>query len=276
MAEKKYINILLILTFFIALILSLRSVILDTDFVFSDAVARVGTQEISRDRYNEILNLVDENNVNEISSNKKALIRERLIDEELLLQKAIELGLIRKDSILKNNIVQVMLDYIVSSNQEPDPTNQELNEFFEKNLGLFSGTTSFKLKVFSFVRHTTKAEIAYQSLKKGSLEQAESSSEELIILPQTFLSLQKIRDYLGPSILPTIKNLKKGEFTEIIEINNMSVIILCLDTLIESVPKFQNIKNQVKGRYIKERDDRLVREYLKELREMYEVEKFAL
>lgn len=276
MAEKKYINILLILTFFIALILSLRSVILDTDFVFSDAVARVGTQEISRDRYNEILNLVDENNVNEISSNKKALIRERLIDEELLLQKAIELGLIRKDSILKNNIVQVMLDYIVSSNQEADPTNQELNEFFEKNLGLFSGTTSFKLKVFSFVRDTTKAEIAYQSLKKGSLKQAESSSEELIILPQTFLSLQKIRDYLGPSILPTIKNLKKGEFTEIIEINNMSVIILCLDTLIESVPKFQNIKNQVKGRYIKERDDRLVREYLKELREMYEVEKFAL
>tara|TARA_Y100000816_G_scaffold292488_1_gene288033 strand:- start:418 stop:1248 length:831 start_codon:yes stop_codon:yes gene_type:complete len=276
MAEKKYINILLILTFFIALILSLRSVILDTDFVFSDAVARVGTQEISRDRYNEILNLVDENNVNEISSNKKALIRERLIDEELLLQKAIELGLIRKDSILKNNIVQVMLDYIVSSNQEPDPTNQELNEFFEKNLGLFSGTTSFKLKVFSFVRDTTKAEIAYQSLKKGSLKQAESSSEELIILPQTFLSLQKIRDYLGPSILPTIKNLKKGEFTEIIEINNMSVIILCLDTLIESVPKFQNIKNQVKGRYIKERDDRLVREYLKELREMNEVEKFAL
>ena len=276
MAEKKYINILLILTFFIALILSLRSVILDTDFVFSDAVARVGTQEISRDRYNEILNLVDENNVNEISSNKKALIRERLIDEELLLQKAIELGLIRKDSILKNNIVQVMLDYIVSSNQEPDPTNQELNEFFEKNLGLFSGTTSFKLKVFSFVRDTTKAEIAYQSLKKGSLKQAESSSEELIILPQTFLSLQKIRDYLGPSILPTIKNLKKGEFTEIIEIDNMLVIILCLDTLIESVPKFQNIKNQVKGRYIKERDDRLVREYLKELREMYEVEKFAL
>ena len=276
MAEKKYINILLILTFFIALILSLRSVILDTDFVFSDAVARVGTQEISRDRYNEILNLVDENNVNEISSNKKALIRERLIDEELLLQKAIELGLIRKDSILKNNIVQVMLDYIVSSNQEPDPTNQELNEFFEKNLGLFSGTTSFKLKVFSFVRDTTKAEIAYQSLKKGSLKQAESSSEELIILPQTFLSLQKIRDYLGPSILPAIKNLKKGEFTEIIEIDNMLVIILCLDTLIESVPKFQNIKNQVKGRYIKERDDRLVREYLKELREMYEVEKFAL
>ena len=276
MAEKKHINILLILTFFIALIFSLRSVILDTDFVFSDAVARVGTQEISRDRYNEILNLVDENNVNEISSNKKALIRERLIDEELLLQKAIELGLIRKDSILKNNIVQVMLDYIVSSNQEPDPTNQELNEFFEKNLGLFSGTTSFKLKVFSFVRDTTKAEIAYQSLKKGSLKQAESSSEELIILPQTFLSLQKIRDYLGPSILPAIKNLKKGEYTEIIEINNMSVIILCLDTFIESVPKFQNIKNQVKGRYIKERDDRLVREYLKELREMYEVEKFAL
>ena len=95
-------------------------------------------------------------------------------------------------------------------------------------------------------------------------------------MPQTFLSLQKIRDYLGPSILPTIKNLKKGEFTEIIEIDNMSVIILCLDTLIESVPKFQNIKNQVKGRYIKERDDRLVREYLKELREMNEVEKFAL
>ncbi len=276
MAEKKNINILLILTFFIALIFSLRSVILDTDFVFSDAVARVGTQEISRDRYNEILNLVDANNVNEISSNKKVLIIERLIDEELLLQKAIELGLIRKDSMLKNNIVQVMLDYIVSSNQEPDPTNQELNEFFEKNLGLFSGTTSFKLKVFSFVRDTTKAEIAYQSLKKGSLKQAESSSEELIILPQTFLSLQKIRDYLGPSILPAIKNLKKGEYTEIIEINNMSVIILCLDTFIESVPKFQNIKNQVKGRYIKERDDRLVREYLKELREMYEVEKFAL
>ena len=91
----------------------------------------------------------DQSNL-ELTLEKKNLIRERLIDEELLIQRAIELDLVRNDSLVKGNLIQTMFQYIINSNELAEPSEAELREYFSKEKNYFSSGKRFKLKELYF------------------------------------------------------------------------------------------------------------------------------
>ena len=276
MIEKKYVNIALIVIFFLSLFVSLNSVIFETNFQLDQAIARVGEKEISRQRFEEIINVLDDQSNLELTLEKKNLIRERLIDEELLIQRAIELDLVRNDSLVKGNLIQTMFQYIVNSNELVDPSETELREYFNKEKDYFSSGKRYKLKNYTF-RNLSDAETARNLLNQSNLENFLKlvETENAIDLPNVFLTPQKIRDYLGPKVLEELPNLEKGDFSNIFEINQVPSIVICIDILPDKNPKFEEIIEQIKNKFIRDREDRLVKEYIENLRNFYEIEKYS-
>ena len=100
-------------------------------------------------------------------------------------------------------------------------------------------------------------------------------TENTIDLPNVFLTPQKIRDYLGPKALEELPNLDKGDFSKIFEINQIPSIIICIDILLNNSPKFEEIVEQIKNKFIRDREDNLVKEYIENLRNFYEIEKYS-
>tara|TARA_B100000579_G_scaffold409675_1_gene398918 strand:- start:391 stop:1224 length:834 start_codon:yes stop_codon:yes gene_type:complete len=276
MIDKKYINIALIVIFFSSLFISLNSVIFETNFQLDQAIARVGEKEISRQRFEEIIKVLDDQSNSELTLEKKNLIRERLIDEELLIQRAIELDLVRNDSLVKGNVIQTMFQYIINSNELAEPTEAELRNHFIKEKNYFSSGKRYKLKNYSF-RNLSDAETARNSLNQSNFENflKLTETENTIDLPDVFLTPQKIRDYLGPKVLEELPNLEKGGFSNIFEINQVPSIIFCIDILLDNNPKFEEIIEQIKNKFIRDREDNLVKEYIKNLRNFYEIEKYS-
>jgi hypothetical protein len=276
MIDKKYVNISLIVVFFVSLFISLNSVIFETNFQLDQAIARVGEKEISRQRFEEIINVLDDQSNLELTLEKKNLIRERLIDEELLIQRAIELDLVRNDSLVKGNLIQTMFQYIVNSNELVDPSETELREYFNKEKDYFSSGKRYKLKNYTF-RNLSDAETARNLLNQSNLENFLKlvETENAIDLPNVFLTPQKIRDYLGPKVLEELPNLEKGDFSNIFEINQVPSIVICIDILPVKNPKFEEIIEQIKNKFIRDREDRLVKEYIENLRNFYEIEKYS-
>ena len=276
MIEKKYVNIALIVIFFLSLFVSLNSVIFETNFQLDQAIARVGDKEISRQRFEEIINVLDDQSNLELTLEKKNLIRERLIDEELLIQRAIELDLVRNDSLVKGNLIQTMFQYIVNSNELVDPSETELREYFNKEKDYFSSGKRYKLKNYTF-RNLSDAETARNLLNQSNLENFLKlvETENAIDLPNVFLTPQKIRDYLGPKVLEELPNLEKGDFSNIFEINQVPSIVICIDILPDKNPKFEEIIEQIKNKFIRDREDNLVKEYIENLRNFYEIEKYS-
>ena len=80
MINKKYVNLALIVIFFVSLLISLSSVIFETNFQLDQAIARVGEKEISRQRFEEIIKILDDQSNSQLTLEKKNLIREMLID----------------------------------------------------------------------------------------------------------------------------------------------------------------------------------------------------
>lgn len=276
MIDKKYVNIALIIVFFVSLFISLNAVIFETNFQLDQAIARVGEKEISRQRFEEIIKILDDQSNSELTLEKKNLIRDRLIDEELLIQRAIELDLIRNDSLVKGNVIQTMFQYIINSNELPEPSEAELREYLIKEKNYFSSGKRYKLKNYTF-RNFNDAETARNSLAQNNFEDFLKyvETENTIDLPNVFLTPQKIRDYLGPKALEELPNLDKGDFSKIFEINQIPSIIICIDILLDNSPKFEEIVEQIKNKFIRDREDNLVKEYIENLRNFYEIEKYS-
>jgi len=276
MIDKKYVNIALIVVFFVSLFISLSSVIFETNFQLDQAIARVGEKEISRQRFEEIIKVLDDQSNSELTLEKKNLIRERLIDEELLIQRAIELDLVRNDSLVKGNVIQTMFQYIINSNELVEPSEAELREYFSKEKNYFSSGRRYKLKNYTF-RNSNDAETAINFLNQSNLESFLKlvETESAIDLPNVFLTPQKIRDYLGPKALEELPSLKIGGFSNIFEINEVPSIVICIDILLDNNPKFEEIAEQIKNKFIRDREDSLVKEYIENLRNFYEIEKYS-
>ena len=276
MIDKKYVNIALIVVFFVSLFISLNSVIFETNFQLDQAIARVGEKEISRQRFEEIIKVLDDQSNSELTLEKKNLIRERLIDEELLIQRAIELDLVRNDSLVKGNVIQTMFQYIINSNELVEPSEAELREYFSKEKNYFSSGRRYKLKNYTF-RNSNDAETAINFLNQSNLESFLKlvETESAIDLPNVFLTPQKIRDYLGPQALDELPSLEKGGFSNIFEINEVPSIVICIDILLDNNPKFEEIAEQIKNKFIRDREDNLVKEYIENLRNFYEIEKYS-
>lgn len=276
MIDKKYVNIALIVVFFVSLFISLNSVIFETNFQLDQAIARVGEKEISRQRFEEIIKVLDDQSNSELTLEKKNLIRERLIDEELLIQRAIELDLVRNDSLVKGNVIQTMFQYIINSNELVEPSEAELREYFSKEKNYFSSGRRYKLKNYTF-RNLNDAETAINLLNQSNLESFLKlvETESAIDLPNVFLTPQKIRDYLGPKVLDELPSLEKGGFSNIFEINEVPSIVICIDILLDNNPKFEEIAEQIKNKFIRDREDSLVKEYIENLRNFYEIEKYS-
>lgn len=274
--DKKYVNIALIIVFFISLFISLNAVIFETNFQLDQAIARVGEKEISRQRFEEIIKILDDQSNSELTLEKKNLIRDRLIDEELLIQRAIELDLIRNDSLVKGNVIQTMFQYIINSSELPEPSEAQLREYLIKEKNYFSSGKRYKLKNYTF-RNFNDAETARNSLIQNNFEDflKHVETENTIDLPNVFLTPQKIRDYLGPQVLEELPNLDKGDFSKIFEINQIPSIIICIDILLDNSPKFEEIVEQIKNKFIRDREDNLVKEYIENLRNFYEIEKYS-
>ena len=276
MIDKKYVNIALIVVFFVSLFISLNSVIFETNFQLDQAIARVGEKEISRQRFEEIIKVLDDQSNSELTLEKKNLIRERLIDEELLIQRAIELDLVRNDSLVKGNVIQTMFQHIINSSELDEPSEAELREYFSKEKNYFSSGRRYKLKNYTF-RNLNDAETAINLLNQSDFESFLKlvETESAIDLPNVFLTTQKIRDYLGPKVLDELPSLEKGGFSNIFEINEVPSIVICIDILLDNNPKFEEIAEQIKNKFIRDREDSLVKEYIENLRNFYEIEKYS-
>ena len=276
MINKKIINIALIIVFFISLFLSLNAVIFETNFNLDSAVARVGEKEISMQRFEEIIKVLDDQSNSELTLEKKNMIRERLIDEELLIQRAIELDLIRNDSLIKGNIIQTMFQHIINSNEVIEPSEKQLRDYFRKEKDYFSSGKRFKLKNYSF-RNLNEAETGSKYLKKNNFDAFLNltNKENIFDVPEVFLTPQKIRDYLGPKALQELENLNKGDYSEVIKLNDIPSIIFCIDILYSKTPLFEEIYDQIKDKFIREREDILVKEYIENLRNFYEIERYS-
>lgn len=280
MNKDKALNILLVLGVFVGISLAIFSSIQDTNFeVDNNWVARVGDIEISREKYLLQLEGLNLDKRAPLKEEDRAFVLERMIEEELLIQRAKDLGMFSTNTMIRGAIVQQMINMIISENSLDIVSTSQLKEFYEANKGFFTSADRLRLKQIYFSDEKggalERAQNAYLHLvQSNNLDEIDSKSDESALeVPNTLMTLSKVREYIGPSLMQLAKMLKPGEFTSPKKVIGGYKIIVLLERRDASPPDFKEIRDRVKSEYKKRKDDEALRDYLNKLKKWYEIER---
>ena len=280
MNKDKALNILLVLGVFAGISLAIFSSIQDTNFGADyNWVAWVGDIEISREKYLLQLEGLNLDKRVPLKEEDRAFVLERMIEEELLIQRAKDLGMFSTNTMIRGAIVQQMINMIISENSLDKVSTSQLKEFYEENKGFFTSADRLRLKQIYFSDEKggalERAQNAYLYLVHGNnLDVIDSKSDESALeVPNTLMTLSKVREYIGPSLMQLAKMLKPGEFTSPKKVIGGYKIIVLLERRDASPPDFKEIRDRVKSEYQKRKDDKALRDYLNKLKKWYEIDR---
>ncbi len=212
-------------------------------------LAVVNGKAISWDQYHLYLHKAEEGKRNPLTEAEKRLVLQRMIEEELLFQKAKKLGLIEKDPQIRKTIISSMMDFIKTNPERTVlPTNEVLKSFFEKNKPEFRPISRIK------VDHRIHLK-------------SEDKSKSTSYTPKRLLPINSLLPYLGPSLTKVSLKLKIGETAGPIEKGGYVHYIKVLERESDSRQNsFESVKNEVLKLYQRRQREEFVKKRLLEMR----------
>ena len=281
MSNKSFINTILVLGIIIGVSLASISLIKRVNFeTAGDWVANIEGAKITKEKYLLQLEGLRSDKRSPLTQKDKEFVLERMIEEELLIKRALDMGMLRTNPMARGTIVQQMINRIISDNDMVEVSEAELNEFFNNNLGFFTNANRLRVKQIYFqdqedgtTSSSQKAKQAFDKLLSGdTFEETKSlGTQTALEVPDTLMTLSKVREYLGPSLMLIAGKLEPGEFTTPKRVSGGYKIVYLVDKENSKSPDLSDIKNQVLSEFRKRRDDQSLRDYLEDLKSWYDI-----
>jgi len=243
----------------------------------SDAVARVNGELIRVDDYQRVLSALAQDRRDSLTPADRHLVLNRLIEEELLVQRGLDLGFARQDSKVRKDIVAAVIDSVVSESGDKQPTDAQVQAFYDEQRDFFTGPGRVRVRQI-WVRAATaadapaaleRAQQATQRLRAGedfATVHDALADPELVPLPDALLPPTKLGDYLGPTALRTVLSLEPGAVSDPIRSNTGYHVLQVVERQSATAPPLAEIKPQVEIELRRRAADEALRSYLDGLR----------
>lgn len=206
-----------------------------------EAVARVDGQLILRDAWRRAVAAVAADRRAPLSADDERHILQRLIDEELLVQHGVALGLVERDARLRSTLVsQVMQAATQAARAEPD----------EAALRAFHGDQR------EFFTPAARLRVRAWRIDAGGARTPFTPP-----VPDALLPPATLQAYLGPALTQRALALAPGEQDTV-----DGIALELLEAQPGVAPPFEQARAEVRREWLRRADEAAVRELLAQLR----------
>jgi len=236
---------------------------------YADAVAVVDGVPIPRAVYDSAIEGLASAKRNPLTDAEKREALERIIDEELLLRRALELGLAESDPASRKAIVNAMLQFSVADAAKRDPTEDELRAFYADRPKLIAPQPLLTVRATSFPNTDLDRIARVQTgMANGKAFDAAvaAAGGELILLPKGPVVPAKIAEYAGASIRDIALTLEKGQTAGPIEVGRRVVYVHLIDRADEPPPPLDEVRDVVIEEWRKRTSEEAFETYVKNIR----------
>lgn len=247
-----------------------------------DVVAVVGDRAIRRIDYERTLAGVERDRRGPIDEGTRRRVLERMIDEELLVQQALALGLASADRRVRGELVSGLVDSIVAGAEREPPSAEAVERHYRSHLDFFTrpGRQRVETLFFGLRRESPRrrAEAARERLVRGEEREAVAralADPPVLRLPDDLLPVTKLRDYLGPAVVEALGTLEVGVWSAPLETAEGWRLVRVVEREPEQAPPFEEIEAIVRSDLVRRRGDAALREYLDALRDQTSIERDA-
>jgi parvulin-like peptidyl-prolyl isomerase len=242
-------------------------------FSANDSAATVNQTVIKQDTYQRLLTALQSDKRSPLTDEDRKLVLDRLVDEELLVQRGVELGFLELNSTVRNTLIQAVTTSVVTGNELTVPTESELQLFYQDNAALFTQPPRMHVQQISFTNKDnlayTRAGRAIQNLQSGALfkeVKAEHSDAIIFDIPDLPLPAGKLREYIGPTLLAVASDMRPGDISKPTAVQDKLVIIRLVSRTDAKTPPLHGIRRQVETEYQRKIAESAYADYLRWLR----------
>jgi hypothetical protein len=239
-----------------------------------DVVAVVNDTPIRLDEYLRALGAVAADRRTPLDEADKRRVLDRLIDEELLLQRGLALGLAERDRSVRAPLVAATIDLLARAPAEPPEA--ALRAFYDAHREYFTEPGRLRVRQV-FVRvegrpeadARARAEDAARRLRAGEPFAAVHDAlgdDEAAPIPDALVPPEKLRDYVGDTAARAVLALDPGPPSEVVRSSMGFHVLQVVERTAPIVPPFEAIVERVRGEQRRRADEAALRAALDELR----------
>ena len=246
-----------------------------------NAVAEVNGTIIRKATYERALAALARDRRDPLGEVDRRYVLDRLIEEELLLQRAVDLGLDKSNLVVRNTLVSAMIETIVSGVGPREPDAEQVAAFYAQNRAFFARGDRFWLRQLRFPIEAGGDRSESERAALGRAQQAarrartgesldeiarELGSISVAPLPDGLLPAVKLREYLGPGLASEATGLKPGEVSDPIRGSGAYHVFRMLERVESPAPELADVESQVRAEMRRRAGDESLRAYLDQLR----------
>lgn len=245
----------------------------------ANAVAAVNGELVRREDFERAVVALASDRRNPVDVEEKQHVLQRLVDEELLIQRALELGLARYDRQVRADLVAAMVHSVVSEAAGRDPSDGDVEAFYREHRDYFTQPGRVRLRQIFVATMgagrmaedaVVRAREAADRLRAGepfAAVRRALGDAEVAPLPEGPLAPAKLQEYLGPTAVRAVLQLAPGEVSNPVRSAGGYSIFLLIDREVERIPPLDEIVSEVRAELRRRAGDRELRVYLDTLKE---------
>ncbi len=244
----------------------------------SQLLAQVNENNISKKDYLGYLELLARDKRNPMREQDRRHVLNRLIEEQLLIAKGLELGLPSSDPTVRKSIISAMIQSVISDSATVEPEDQTLVAFYQQNADYFAKPSRIQVQRMVFREKNKdqalhRAKQAHQALQgEGFVEvKLRLADRDILSLPNTLLPINKLRGYIGPSLTQQAMSLAPNSYSPPIDDGSGYTILWLLNLQNSETRPLNEIRDQVMREYQRRQGDLALKTYLSQLRQEAEV-----
>lgn len=240
----------------------------------ADPAAVVNGVPIPREALARATVALETDSRNPVTTDREAGVLERLIEEELLVQRGVELGLAETDFAARRAIVQSVIALAIAERAGQEPNDDELRRFYRENAGFFAPAQRFSASVVFFAAGAPRQRIeaARQALARGA--SAEGLGDPVAIpFPRAALPESEWRRLLGADAARAAAAITPGQVTEPVAASGGVFVIRVDGFAAAPAPRYESVAQEVRNEWDRRADEAAVRAYLERLKRRARIER---
>ena len=267
---------LLLLASIIGTFLAIYS-IMETNKNFSslpdNIIATVNDKIIPSDKYQTIINLIQNDKRDELTKADREMALDRIIEEELLVQYAYKNGFLEADDLLRKSIVRSVVDSIVEQALSVVPAEQDLLKFYEANRQTFVIDEKYRVVILSSKNRSDidEGKVIWQSNYDLTLLRQRFKRIDRLDIPTGFISKIRLGTLIGPLLRDKVLSLEVGETSETLKTIYGYSIVTLVDKKDRVIPEFKEISEIVLQEYKRQQREEILEELLKDLKRQSDI-----
>jgi hypothetical protein len=228
------------------------------------AIAAVNDTLIRRDAYERAL----ERMPTEDAFTAANLI-EQLVDEELLVQRGVALGMTSTDLTVRAAIINSLVASITAEADAASPSDDTLEQHLADNAERFSFTARLHVEAWQSEAEPV-AQAFISALRDDGTADTGNDIAPIPDLPAGLVDIEMLRNYLGPAISAAAAEMPVGS-SALFARRGRWIVIRVVDKQREAVTDLASIRNRVLLDYRRSLADDMLSDYVDDLRQRADI-----